>query len=282
MKARALERCVGSRAVRPRAAAATLLAAAVLVVGCANLPPPLPAVSPAELPEAWLEAITAQPPPPPFESRLRIRVRIPEQPAGSLDGILRMACPDTVSLSARLGAFRPVFALAADRDSAALWLHEAARYGVGPRSAPDWERLDPAAWATALIWLIHPADLLRRLVPDGPGWLEEGIWAVGGALRDTPLRAALRIDTRTRTLAGVQIERSDEPILVLEAARPRSWNGFWLAERFELRSPRDGLSLQITRLGIGSWHDGERRMPRRGRPVGWSGVNPGDSILSAD
>ena len=275
MKARASNRVV-------TVASATLLAAAVLFGGCANFPPPLPVVSPAELPGAWLEAIAAQSPPPPIEARVRRRVRIQEQPAGNLDGMLRMVCPDTVSLSARLGAFRPVFALAADRDSAALWLHEVGRYGVGPRSAPDWERLDPAAWATALTWLIHPADLLRRLEPDGPGRLEEAIWTVGGILRDTPWRAALRIDTRTRTLAGLQIERSGEPILVLEAARPRAWNGFWLAERFDLRSPRDGLSLQITRLGIGSWHDGERRMPRRGRPVGWSTVNSGDSILSAD
>lgn len=251
-----------------------------LLAGCAAAPPPLPPVAPEALPGAWIDLIAAEPPPPPFESRLRIRVEVPGQPAGSLDGVLRVACPDTLALSARLGAFKPVFALASDADSAALWLHDAGQYGVAPRTRPDWERLDPAAWAAAITWLICPAGLVRSLEPDGPGTIDARAWKISGRVAGAPWRFHLQIDLKARALSAVTIEDSLGPRVTLRASRWQLWRGRWVAEDLQIRSPRDGLSLEVSRLTIGPWDRARRTLPPRGRPAGWSILRPDESDLS--
>jgi len=275
--------CAGSRGRRAggvdggaagRAAAwagATVCGVLLLVLsGCAARRPALPAVPSRELPGAWLRLLADRPCPDPFWARLRLRLEVPGQPGVTLEGMLRAQAPDTLRLTARLGPFRPVFALLANPDSAQILLHDAGEFWLVPRAVPDWAAMDPAAWSEALSWALCPARLLQRFEAEGPGNVAGSRWSVAGRLRGTPWGAALTMDTRTGALLSARVRGGEAVAFELTAGRHGSVGGAWLPGRMEIRRPLDGLAINIERVAGGKQDPGEITPRDLVRPPGWS------------
>jgi hypothetical protein len=264
---------------RLRARLAVPALAWLVLSGCATHPPPLPAALPAQLPGAWLGPLASAPGPGPFRSELRIRISTRNRPQATLNGTLRAILPDTLEIGAQFGPFKPIFALHADADSCELLLHGEARYWIVAREHPDWELMTPAAWAQALEWALCPADLLRRLEPDGPGRMgEDGLWEISGPVRGTPFRVEARVDPRRRSVRGLRVSQSGVLRLEARLGAERRVGEAWIPTELTLRSPKENLVLETELLGPkGSPRSGLRIGPVV-RPTGWQAVE-GAAIL---
>jgi hypothetical protein len=214
--------------------------------------------------------MAAEPCPGPFSARLRIRVEIPEQPDATLEGKLEAIPPDTLRLTARLGAFRPAFVLLANADSCELLVHETARYSVAPRTAPDWEAMNPAAWAEALLWALCPRELFRRLRPDGPGRVDSGVWTVTGKIAGSPWKVQAALHVRTRSLVAIDLSQGGPALARVACGRHSSAGGTWLPGRLEVSRASDRLVLRVERLSAGSLGPGEAPAVAILRPRGWA------------
>ncbi|MCA9726513.1 MAG: hypothetical protein KC729_02455 [Candidatus Eisenbacteria bacterium] len=251
--------------------------AVILASGCAHRPPPLPGVPPSDLPDAWLQELRAQPCPGRLQARLRMRIEAPGEPGVRVDGSLKTSFPDTLKVSARLGAFRPLFALQARADSCELLLHEERAFWVTTRAKPDWDRMDPAAWVQALEWALCPGQLAADLRGADAGRMERGIWIVEGGLVGQPGRARLEVDPRSRSIVGIELLDPD----VVVRAELHDYHTFddsaWLPTRIDLEVPQpDGrLRLRLEMLGLrglSAQEIGEVTLPR---PSGWTEVRGG-------
>jgi hypothetical protein len=241
------------------------------------MPVPLPAVTPSELPGGWIAPLTAAPCPAPLRARLRIRVEAEGAPGLTVDGSLSAHVPGTMRLQARLGPFRPIFALSAGPDSCELLLHQTGRYWVVPRRSPDWARMDPAAWTQALEWGLCAAELFRNLEPDGAGLIDHGIWELTGKLKGTSQGFRLRLDPRRSALRELQILDSlGTTILDAGLSRWVRFGDVWLPQILDLRFPAGGLRLRAELLGLTSVSAADIGAPRMTRPAGWRPLAPGD------
>lgn len=261
------------RSARPRLRiTAGLGVAAVLLAGCATSPPPLPQAAPGELPQAWLKPLAAEPCPGPLKTRVHLRIETPDQPGVNLDGTLKMRPPSSLRLSGRIGVFRPIFDLLANRDSCELLVHEPRRFWITPRGAPEWRSMNPSAWVEVLGWALCPGSLVRRLLPDGPGRVEDRIWRVAGAISETPYRVELRIDPRSRSVTEIRIAGGNGEAVLARLGGYRWFRGAWMPRVLDLFAPGDGgtLHLRADLVGLQAVDPAEVGEPSLVRPPGWA------------
>jgi hypothetical protein len=251
--------------------------ALAIVAGCAR--GPHPAVPPSfgagemagELRRTSPGAISAS---------VRIRLE-PEEGTGiTIDGTLKAIPPDTLSLSARLGVFRPFFVLRADADSAELLLHEARRFWITARSDEDWTALNPSVWARAIAWALSPADLLDRLdnsrLVGGDGRVEQ----YRGELRGTPFEVELGIERGRPRLVSLRVLDGEAVVLQLLQRDFRRVGRAWIPGFLEMRMPRHRLTTRIEVLGVSASRFDPSPALERLRPKGWEPVRPGEAILA--
>ena len=207
-----------------------------------------------------------------------IRIRLePQDGAGvTIDGTLRAIIPDTLALSARLGIFRPSFALRADADSAELLLHDERRFWVTARGDEDWEALNPSAWARALAWALCPADLLDRLDGVEPAGGDDRIRRLRGSLRGSPYVAELGLERRTPRLVSLRILTGEIVILELRQRDFRHIGDAWIPGLVEMRMPRQRLSARVEIIGGSTGRPDRPPSVERLRPPGWAPVGPGE------
>ncbi len=240
--------------------------------GCARLPAPLPSATPEQLPDAWLAPLRERPCPETLKANLRCRVVGKDASPVTVDGTLLLLGPDTLQVNGSYGPFRPLFALAADRDSAELLVHEQRRFWTVPRSSIDWALFNPAALARALAWSICPADLLARFQPRDKGRMEQGLWRVSGRATDLPYEVRLGINPEHAMLEEIRFLDGDEEILGARLLDPTRAGTHWMPSRVELRTGRDGPALQIEILRPRSADRGRDHLSARIRPPGWIAV----------
>lgn len=246
-----------------------------LLAGCATRPPALPAVVPSELPGAWLEPLSKLPCPDPFRARLRIRIEAEGAPGFTADGSLVADAPRSLRLQARIGAFRPLFALIARADSCELLLHDESRYWVVPASPADWDRMDPAAWTQALYWALCPAGLYSELETDGPGKVSRTGWELEGRLRGTPHRFRLRLDPDRSALKELRIlGPAGEERLTAILGRPQKLKDAWLPRTLDLSFPSGGLRLKVEVNGLRVVSQEEAGQGDLIYPAGWEEIGP--------
>jgi hypothetical protein len=231
------------------------------------LPPPARPGPGGELRQTCPEALSAS---------IRIRLE-PEDGAGvTIDGTLRAILPDTLALSARLGIFRPSFALRADADSAELLLHDERRFWVTARGDEDWEALNPSAWARALTWALCPADLLDRLDGVEPAGGDDRIRRLRGSLRGSPYLAELGLERRTPRLVSLRILSGEIVVLELRQRDFRHIGDAWVPGLVEMRMPRQRLSARVEIIGGSTGRPDHPPPVERLRPFGWAPVGPGE------
>jgi hypothetical protein len=258
-----------------RAGAAGL--ALFLAAGCAGrprpilLPPPGSAETVAEMRRGCPSAVSAS---------VRIRLE-PEGRSGvTINGTLRAILPDTLALSARLGVFRPFFALRADADSAELLLHDARQFWVTARADEDWRALNPSAWARALAWALCPADLLDRLDGLEPSGGDGRIRRVRGRLRGSPFLAELGIERRTARLVSLRLAEGTAVVLELKQQGFHRYGDVWIPGVVELRMPRHGLSAAVEILKASTSRPDRPPAVERLRPPAWGPVAPGEPLFT--
>ena len=235
-----------------------------------TLPPPAGLRPGGELRQTCPEALSAS---------IRIRLE-PEDGAGvTIDGTLRAILPDTLALSARLGIFRPSFALRADADSAELLLHDERRFWVTARGDEDWEALNPSAWARALAWALCPADLLDRLDGVEPAGGDDRIRRLRGSLRGSPYLAELGLERRTPRLVSLRILTGEIVVLELRQRDFRHVGDAWIPGLVEMRMPRQRLSARVEIIGGSTGRPDRPPSVERLRPSGWVPVGPGEVFL---
>lgn len=208
--------------------------------------------------------------PPPLWVRLRIRAELPGQPALTLEGMLQAVAPESLRLTARFGAWRPAFVLLARPDSSELLVHEAARYWVAPREAPDWATLDAAAWASALAWTLCPGEFFREFLPREAGRIEDGRWTVNGGLARTSWGVRVTLNIRTRALLALEVADGDVEVARIRASGHETAAGAWLPERLEISRPVEGLRVRIDRVGAGRLSGAEMPSFELLYPSGWT------------
>jgi hypothetical protein len=211
-----------------------------------------------------------------LSASIRIRLEPQDGPGVTIDGTLRAIPPDTLALSARLGIFRPSFALRADADSAELLLHDERRFWVTARGDEDWEALNPSAWARALAWALCPADLLDRLDDVEPAGGDDRIHRVRGHLRGSPYLAELGLDRRTPRLVSLRILAREIVVLELRQRGFRHLGDAWIPGLIEMRMPRQGLSARVEIIGGSTDRPDRPPAVERLRPPGWAPVGPGE------
>jgi hypothetical protein len=253
-----------------------MLLAAVWTSGCAHRPPPLPGVTPGELPGAWLDELAAAPCIPGLQARLKMRVDAEGEPAVRVDGTLAAVLPDTLKVTARLGAFRPLFVLHARADSAGLLFHEERAYWISSRGNIDWDRMNPSAWARALQWSLCPQALARELVATGPGRMEDRIWQVEGTIPGHDGTVRLHVDPRSRAVVGIDLLEDKDLVARARLRNYRYLGEFWIPTLVDLEVPqpqgRLELRVEILAPGLRDGRDfGEVPMLR---PPGWTQVHP--------
>lgn len=238
----------------------------LLFAGCAASSPPLPAARPEELPAAWLDAIARRPCPTPFEAQLRLRVDTPGRTPVTLDGRLEVA-RGALQLEARYGAFRPIFVLSADADTAQLLVHGERALWAEPRAATDdLRRGGPAAWARCLDWSLCTRNLLEGFRPDGPGTISGSDWVVSGSIAGTSLRMALRVDPNRGEIRSFELRDRDLPLLEGRLTRSHTFGAAFVPTRIQLRliEPDTRMDVELTRL-----RPLETVRPRPSLPRGW-------------
>jgi hypothetical protein len=213
-----------------------------------------------------------------LSASLRIRLEPQDGPGVTIDGTLRAILPDTLALSARLGIFRPSFALRADADSAELLLHDERRFWVTARGDEDWEALNPSAWARALAWALCPADLLDRLDGLEPVGGDDRIRRVRGRLRGSPYLAELGIERRTPRMVSLRILTGEIVVMELRQRDFRHVGDAWIPGLVEMRMPRQHLSARIEIIGGSTDRPGRLPSVERLRPPGWAPVGPGEVL----
>lgn len=250
--------------------------AVLLVAGCARGPHPALLPSPGagdpvgELRRTCPAAISA---------RVRIRLE-PEKGTGiTIDGTLKAILPDTLSLSARLGIFRPFFALRADADSTELLLHEARHFWVTARTDEDWRGLNPSAWARVLAWALCPADLLDRLDGIRPAGGDERIRTVRGRLRGSPFEAELGVERRVPRLASLRVLEGETVVMEMRQRDFRHVGDAWVPRIVETRMPRHGLTARIEIIDVSASRPDPPPAVERTRPPGWDPVHPGEPFF---
>lgn len=246
----------------------------VFFAACAPTRRPLPAVPRDELPDRWLAELAGEPCPPPFDARLMIRVEARGEPSVTLEGMLTARLPDTLRLSAGVGAFRPAFVLRADVDSCELLLHDESRYWITARETPEWRSLSPAAWSAALTWALCPASFFRRLELDDAGRFESGSWVATGRVRGSPWRAVARVRPADRALTALVLADDEGVLTEIRSSRISSVDGIVLPERLEILRPRDGWRFLIQRRSLNRLPDDRGIDVRLLRPPGWSAGGP--------
>jgi hypothetical protein len=246
------------------------------VLACTGRPPPNLLPSPGESgPEAELRRTC----PVAFSARVRIRLEREDGPGVTIDGTLRAIPPDTLALSARLGIFRPSFALRADADSAELLLHDARRFWVSARGDEDWVAFNPSAWARALAWALCPADLCEHLDGIEPAGGDDRVRRVRGRLRGSPLLAELDLDRRRPRLVHLRILTADAVVLELRQQEFHHFGDAWIPGVIELRMPRQGLSARVEIIGGSTSAFDRPPEVERLRPPGWAPVSPGEPLF---
>ncbi len=272
-RVRSADRPAARRRRGMRAAAGLAL---LLGLACAHRPRPEPLPpSVAGRPEVDLRRNC----PAQFAARTRIHFAPEDGPGVTLDGNLQLILPDTVALSARLGVFRPVFALRADADSAELLLHDTRRYWVSARGDEDWGAINPSAWARALAWALCPADLYDRLDAIAPAGGDEQVRIVQGRLRASPYRVQLALERQRSRLVRLRFLVGDTLVLELRPQGFRRHGSAWIPEVVDLRAPRPGLSARIEIIGGTTSRPDRPPAVERLRPPGWAPVGLGDSLL---
>ncbi len=262
----------GLAAVIPGLAAGLAAVTLALAAGCAAHQRPLPPVAPGEMPGAWLTPLGEASCPPRFEAKVRLDLKTGDGKGGAMDGTLRASLPDTLRLNARIGAFRPAFALFADADSCELLLHGDAAYWITPRGRVDWAGMNPSAWARGLDWAICPSTLIRQLEPDGPGTTVQGIWRIAGTIRGTPWQVELGIDPRRRRVRQLVIASEGTVLLTARMRRYQRFHGVDVPVDFDLEAPQEGL---VVRAELYDWRAiGASDLHSTGmlRPAGWRPV----------
>ena len=256
---------------------AVLVAGLALLTGLAcagrrppeTLPPPGGGEPRVELRQACPVAVSAS---------IRIRLELPGGPGVTIDGTLRAIPPDTLALSARLGIFRPAFALRADADSAELLLHDDRRFWVTARSDEDWEAFNPSAWARALAWALCPGDLLDRLDGVESAGGDDRTYRVRGRLRSSPFLVELGLDRRSPRLVSLRILAGETVVLVLRQRDFRHVGDAWIPGLVEMRMPRQGLSARVEIIGGSTDRFDRPPAVERLRPPGWAPVGPGEVL----
>ncbi|MFN8546710.1 MAG: hypothetical protein U0527_01745 [Candidatus Eisenbacteria bacterium] len=244
----------------------------LLLPGCAHLPPALPPAAPAELPAAWLDALRAASCTPSLKANLRCRVTGEQASPITLDGTFAAWGGDSLQVNGSYGPFRPIFALAADRDSVELLVHEERRYWVVSRRTIDWEHFNPAAWAQALAWSLCPRDLFSQFEAKDRGRMEGELWRVEGKLPSVGYDVKLAIDIRHAWLAGIELSSGEGPVLVARLLYPTQVGAGWVPGRVDLQMGRIGPSLQVEILNAGPLESAPRTLAARTRPDGWRPV----------
>jgi hypothetical protein len=211
--------------------------------GCANHPPPLPPLLPGESPARWIQAMGDDPCPAPLRAELRLGLQGEAIRRVHLDATLVASLPDTLRLTGRIGAFRPLFALLALEDSCEVLLHQQGKYWITDRGDLDWNEMNPSALAQAFTWILCPSRLIRRLQIDDPGKDEEGLWSFSGLLPESPYRVLLRVDRSHRALRQLILTTKEGVRLIANLDGYRWWGAGWLATTAELRLPGPGLIL---------------------------------------
>jgi hypothetical protein len=214
-----------------------------------------------------------------LSASIRIRLEPRDGPGVTIDGTLRAIPPDTLALSARLGIFRPSFALRADADSAELLLHDERRFWVTARGDEDWEALNPSAWARALAWALCPADLLDRLDGVQPAGGDDRIRRVRGRLRGSPYLAELGLERRTLRLVSLRILTGETLVLELRQRNFRHVGDAWIPGLVEMGMPRYGLSARVEIIGGSTDRPDRPPAVDRLRPPGWAPVSPGEVLF---
>jgi hypothetical protein len=246
------------------------------LLGCAGRRPAVSLPPTAGVgPEAELRRVC----PAAFAASVRIRLEPEDGPGATIDGMLRAILPDTLALSARLGIFRPAFALRADADSAELLLHDARRFWVTARPDEDWEALNPSAWARALAWALCPADLFARLDGVEPAGGDDRVRRVRGRLRGSPYLAELDLDRHAPRLVRLRILTGQSLVMELRQLQFRHLGDAWIPGVIEMRMPQHRLSARIEIIG------GSTSLPDRPpevdrlRPPGWAPAGPGETVF---
>lgn len=266
----------GSRGRCGRLVVTAVGLALLAVLGCTGRRPP-----PAVPPPGWAEPERNLRPacPVAVSASLRIRLEPQDGPGMTIDGTLRAILPDTLALTARLGVFRPAFALRADADSAELLLHDQRRYWVTARPDEDWEALNPSAWARAFAWALCPADLLDRLDGIEPAGGDDRVRRVRGRLRGSPYVAELGVERRPPRLVSLRLLAGETVVLELRQRDFRHMGDAWVPGLVEMRMPRQGLSARVEFIGGSAGRPDHPPAVERLRPPGWEPVGPGEVFL---
>ena len=241
----------------------------ILGAGCASRPAPLPAVRPETMPDAWIDLLIAAPCPATLEARVAMRVDAPDQPGVNLDGTLKFAGSGAsgedglLKLDARLGVFRPIFNLIAKGESAQLLIHEERATWVTPRDEPDWDGMNPSAWAAAVGWALCPAALLRELEPEGAGRVQGDTWSVQGRLpsgSNRPgtsgdgdgLRVEIRVDRTDRSVEAIRLEGAAGAAVTASLESYRYFGDAWIPTvvHLSLPQPEGRLELRAILKGV--------------------------------
>lgn len=257
----------------------------MLDLGCATAPPPLSPPVGRDWPEAWRIELAAAPQPPVFAARVRMRLDAPGEPGVQVEGNLQAGLPDTLRLQARMGVFRPLFALTARADSAALLIHEEKTAWLTSRVNEDWEIVNPSAFARALSWALSPQSLWSELEIVESRMLESGRWEVVGRIENPERLVRLVVDPQQRRVESLDLvatahQHPSEPIAHLELRRYRDFEGAWIPLRFKADLPHPEGRLTVSGdlqgiQGIGRTEIGSLKLLR---PEGWSLA--GDEPLS--
>jgi hypothetical protein len=246
-----------------------------LAPSCALVPHGSP--GPAVLPPAgpWIRSLGEHPCAGPFRGHLRLRIQAAQGRPLGLDGALSAAPPETLRLSARVGPFRPVLALLAGADSCELLLHDQAAYWITPRGRPDWERMDPSAWATALGWALAPSRLLAAFRPEtelafsaGLAWCE-GTLAGTGQEGGEPLHLRAGLEPGTGRLKEFRVRAAGADLVVGTLDRYRKVAGGEVPTSLQVDMPGLKWGLHAELRDMVALRD--RVSLREGfpRPPGW-------------
>lgn len=204
-----------------------------------------------------------------------MRVDAEGEPAVRVDGTLAAIIPDTLKVTARLGAFRPLFVLHARADSAGLLFHEERAYWISSRDRVDWDRMNPSAWALALQWSLCPQALARELDAAGSGRMEDRIWQIDGSIPGHDGTVRLHVDPGSRSIVGIDLIDGE----VTARAKLRNYrylDTFWIPTVIDLEVPQPQGRLELrVELHAPRLHDGQEfgEVPML-RPPGWTEVRP--------
>lgn len=190
-----------------------------------------------------------------------------------VDGTLAAQIPDTLKVTARLGAFRPLFVLHARADSAGLLFHEERAYWISSRDRVDWDRMNPSAWALALQWSLCPQALARELDTTDAGRMEGRIWQIDGSIPGHSGTVRLHIDPGSRSIVGIDLIDGDL-VARAELRNYRFVGTIWLPMRIDLEvpQPQGRLEMRVELHAPRVRDEGDFGEVPMLRPSGWSEV----------